>query len=221
MTANLLRTTPVFRTTPALRTTTAALAIAAGLGLTAAASPAQADEAQAATGEEVPQAEIEAARGLVKGFFTELKGELQSAIKEGGPAHAIGVCQEVAPSIAGKMSENSGWSVGRTALKVRNPRNTPSVRERAVLMEFKQRHAEGESFKTMESATVVEEGDRRYLHYMKAIPTQQVCLACHGSNVKKPVEEAIAAQYPADAATGFEKGELRGAFTFVKPLTAE
>jgi cytochrome c551/c552 len=73
----------------------------------------------------------------------------------------------------------------------------------------------------MESATVVEEGDRRYLHYMKAIPTQEVCLACHGSNVKEPVREAIAKQYPADAATGFEKGELRGAFTFVKPLTAE
>jgi cytochrome c551/c552 len=207
-------------TTTLLRTTTAALAIAVGLGLTAAATPAQADEAQAATGE-VPQAEVEAARGLVKGFFTELKGELQSAIKEGGPPHAIGVCEEVAPSIAGTISEKSGWAVGRTALKVRNPRNTPSVRERAVLMEFKRRHAEGESFKQMESAAVIEEGGRRYLHYMKAIPTQEVCLACHGSNVKEPVQEAIDARYPADSATGFEKGELRGAFTFVKPLGGE
>ncbi|MDZ7712786.1 MAG: DUF3365 domain-containing protein [Rhodovibrio sp.] len=203
-----------------LHTTTAALAIAAGLSLTAAGNPAHAGEAQAATSD-VPQEELEAARGLVKGFFTELKGELQAAIKEGGPAHAIGVCQEVAPSIAGKMSEKSGWAVGRTALKVRNPRNSPSVRERAVLMEFKRRHAEGESFKKMESAAVIQEGGRRYLHYMKAIPTQEVCLACHGSDVKEPVQEAIAAQYPADAATGFEKGELRGAFTFVKPLTAE
>ena len=206
-------------TTNLLRTTTAALALAAGLGLTAA-TPAHADEAQAATGE-VPQAEIEAARGLVKGFFSELKGELQSAIKDGGPAHAIGVCGEVAPSIAGTISDKSGWAVGRTALKVRNPRNVPSVRERAVLMEFKQRHAKGESFKQMESAAVIEEGGQRYLHYMKAIPTQEVCLACHGSNVKEPVREAIAAQYPADAATGFEKGELRGAFTFVKPLGGE
>ena len=202
------------------RTTTAALAIAAGLGLTATATPADAGEAQAATGD-VPQAEVKAARGLVKGFFTELKGELQAAIKEGGPAHAIGVCQEVAPSIAGEMSEKSGWAVGRTSLKVRNPRNAPSVRERAVLMEFKRRHAEGEGFKTMESKAVIEEGGRRYLHYMKAIPTQEVCLACHGSNVKEPVQKAIDAQYPADAATGFQKGELRGAFTFVKPLTAE
>jgi cytochrome c551/c552 len=207
-------------TTHPLRMTTAALAIAAGLGLTAGSAAAQTDETKTANAD-VPQAEIKAARGLVKGFASELKGELQAAIKDGGPPHAIGVCQEVAPSIAGEMSEKSGWAVGRTALKVRNPRNSPSVRERAVLMDFKQRHAEGESFKTMESATVVEEGDRRYLHYMKAIPTQEVCLACHGSNVKEPVRKAIDAQYPADAATGFEKGELRGAFTFVKPLGEE
>jgi hypothetical protein len=202
-----------------LPTGAAALAIAAAvLGLTG--ERVQAGEAQAATGE-APQAELQEARGLVQDFFTNLKGELQAAIKEGGPAHAIGVCGEVAPSIAGNISDKSGWAVGRTALKVRNPRNTPSVRERAVLMEFKQRHAEGEGFKKMESATVVEEGDRRYLHYMKAIPTQEVCLACHGSNVKPEVQQAIDAQYPADAATGFEQGELRGAFTFVKPLTAE
>ena len=207
-------------TTHLLRTTVAALATAAGIGVMAGGDRAHAGEAQAATGE-APQAELKAARGLVKGFFTELEGELKAAIKEGGPAHAIGVCEEVAPSIAGKMSEQSGWSLGRTALKVRNPRNSPSVRERAVLMEFKQRHAEGESFKKMESAGVFEESGQRYLHYMKAIPTQEVCLACHGSNVKEPVREAIEAQYPADAATGFEKGELRGAFTFVKPLSAE
>jgi cytochrome c551/c552 len=197
---------------------TAASALA--LALTLSAPQAQAGEAKAATAD-VPKAELQEARGLVKDFFTNLKGELQAAMKEGGPAHAIGVCGEVAPSIAGNISQKSGWAVGRTALKVRNPRNAPSVRERAVLMAFKQRRAAGESFKTMESATVVEEGDRRYLHYMKAIPTQEVCLACHGSNVKEPVQQAIDAQYPADAATGFEKGELRGAFTFVKPLGAE
>jgi hypothetical protein len=32
------------------------------------------------------------------------------------------------------------------------------------------------------------------------------------------VKDAIRASYPADAATGFDQGELRGAFTFVKPL---
>jgi cytochrome c551/c552 len=139
-------------------------------------------------------------------------------MKKGGPTHAIDVCAEVAPSIAGNISQKSGWAVGRTALKVRNPRNAPSVRERAVLMQFQERHAEGESFAKMEDAAIIEDGGRRYLHYMKAIPTQEVCLACHGTQVEAPVQQAIAERYPADAATGFEKGELRGAFTFVKPL---
>ncbi|WP_200341117.1 Tll0287-like domain-containing protein [Rhodovibrio sodomensis] len=204
-------------TTRLLRTTTAALAIAAGLGLATGPGDARADPAQAATGQ-VPEAAIQEARGLVRSFSANLKGELQAAIREGGPAHAIGVCREAAPSIAGNLSETRGWAVGRTALRVRNPRNSPSVRERAVLMDFKQRHAAGESLETMESAAVIQHGGRRYLHYMKAIPTQQVCLACHGSAVKENVRQAIDAQYPADAATGFEPGDLRGAFTFVKPL---
>ena len=174
--------------------------------------------AAAASTSEPSDAQIEQARELAQQFFKNLKGELQSAIKEGGPVHAIDVCEEVAPGISGKLSTKSGWAVGRTALKVRNPRNSPSVRERAVLMDFKQRAENGESLKGMEDATIIQEGNRRYLHYMKAIPTANVCLTCHGSDVSGDLKKAIDASYPADAATGFEQGELRGAFTFVKPL---
>ncbi|SDG33855.1 Protein of unknown function [Limimonas halophila] len=163
-------------------------------------------------------AQLKEARQLATEFFSDLKGELQKAIAEGGPTHAVEVCARVAPGIAGELSTHSGWAVGRTALKVRNPRNSPSVRERAVLMAFKQRVEAGEPMKTMESAAVIEEGGRRYLHYMKAIPTKGVCLTCHGETLSPALKKAIDAEYPADAATGFELGELRGAFTFVKPL---
>ncbi|MBK1697358.1 DUF3365 domain-containing protein [Rhodovibrio salinarum] len=199
-----------------LTTASLALAMATLAGLPT--GSARADEAPAATGD-VPAAELQEARGLMKAFATRLMGELQNGIEDGGPAHAIGVCGAVAPAIAGSVSDQGGWAIGRTALKVRNPRNSPSVRERAVLMDFQQRHAAGEDFKNMESAAIIEEGNRRYLHYMKAIPTQDLCLACHGSDVAPEVQQAIHARYPADAATGFALGELRGAFTFVKPLT--
>lgn len=164
------------------------------------------------------EADLKEARALAKEFMTSLKGELQAAIAAGGPVNAIKVCRSVAPGIAGEISSKSGWAVGRTALKVRNPRNAPSVRERAVLMNFMARAEKGEDLTKMESAAVIEEGDRRYLHYMKAIPTGGVCLTCHGSDLAPDLEQAIRETYPADAATGFEAGELRGAFTFVKPL---
>lgn len=164
------------------------------------------------------EAQLQEARQIAQKFFMNLKGELQAAIKEGGPVNAIHVCRTAAPGIAGELSTDSGWAVGRTALKVRNPRNAPSVRERAVLMEFMQRAGDGEDMKTMESAAVIEEGGREYLHYMKAIPTAGVCVTCHGSKLSPDLEKAIRASYPADAATGYKQGDLRGAFTFVKPL---
>ncbi len=166
-----------------------------------------------------PPADLVAeARGLAKAYVTELKGALLAAIEEGGAPHAIGVCGAEAPGIATAISTKSGWAVGRTALRVRNPRNAPSPEERAVLMRFLERAAAGEDLKKMEYAAVVETGGQKYLHYMKAIPTGQVCLTCHGSNVDPETMRAIRTRYPADAATGFELGELRGAFTFVRPL---
>lgn len=163
-------------------------------------------------------AQLDEARQLTQGFMQRLAGELMAAINADGPVSAIGVCSTEAPGIAGALSTESGWAVGRTALKVRNPRNAPSVRERAVLMSFLERHAQGESYKTMESAAVIEEGGHAYLHYMKAIPTQPLCLTCHGDTLDPELEQKTREVYPTDAAVGFKEGELRGAFTFVKPL---
>ncbi len=175
--------------------------------------------AGAQASDEAPQQYVEQARGVAKEFATELQGELKAALDEGGASQAIDMCSETAPDIGARLSAESGWAVGRTALQVRNPRNAPDSRERAVMKAFQQRHAEGEGFKGMERAGVVEEGGQRYVYYMKPIPTQEACMSCHGSDVKDDTEQAIAERYPADAATGFEEGEMRGAFTFIKPLS--
>lgn len=167
------------------------------------------------------EAYVREARQLTGQFARELKGALQAAIEAGGPVNAISVCREEAPGIAGQLSQQSGWAVGRTALRVRNPRNAPSVRERAVLLDFQARLAAGEPPQAIERATVVAEGGDRYLHYMRAIPTAEVCTLCHGASIERGLQDTIRASYPADAATGFEVGELRGAFTFVRPLSAE
>jgi hypothetical protein len=54
--------------------------------------------------------------------------------------------------------------------------------------------------------------DRRF-RYLRAIPTAPMCLSCHGSNIAPDVAKAIAAHYPADKATGFAAGDMRGAFS--------
>jgi hypothetical protein len=167
---------------------------------------------------EPPEALRTEAREIAKRYMMGLKGKLQAAMQDKGPAGALDVCSEAAPGIAGKLSQEAGWAVGRTSLKVRNPRNAPSVEERAVLMRFEARAAAGEPVEALEHAGVLEIGGDRYLHYMKAIPTGGICLTCHGNSLPPEVAEAVDRVYPSDAATGFEEGDLRGAFTFVKPL---
>jgi hypothetical protein len=84
------------------------------------------------------------AKAIVTQFFGQLKGELQAAIKEGGPVNAVKVCQQRAPAIARDLSAQTGWDVARTSLKLRNPANQPDAWELAVLNKFEERKAAGE-----------------------------------------------------------------------------
>lgn len=155
-------------------------------------------------------------QALVKAFAQSLKGELQSAIKRGGPSSAIPVCNVKAPEIARDLSRAPRWTVGRTSHKIRNPDNAPDEWEAMVLDEFAQRAAAGESLAAMEKAELVSIDGRRSYRYMKAIAVGEVCLKCHGSGIDPEVKEQIDSYYPEDQATGFSIGQLRGAFTMTK-----
>ncbi|MEO0973783.1 MAG: DUF3365 domain-containing protein [Pseudomonadota bacterium] len=154
-------------------------------------------------------------------FSSRLQGELQAALGSGPAQDAIRVCRVVAPTTAKELTARRGWFVARTALRVRNPRNAPTLEERAVLLDFQRRAEAGEHLSAMEYAAVVDTAGVPYVHYMRAIPTKGVCLTCHGPAVAEAVTAEIRGTYPADAATGFQLGELRGAFTFVTPLREE
>jgi len=161
---------------------------------------------------------VQDSRAKVKAFAGQLKGALQAAIKEGGPGHAIPVCNTEAPEIARRLSEAPGWTVGRTSHRLRNPANAPDAWEAAVLDSFLERAAAGEALATMERAERIQSGGRDTYRYMKAIPAGEVCLTCHGAAIDPALAAKIAAYYPEDRATGFALGELRGAFTITKTV---
>ncbi|VAW33566.1 Cytochrome c family protein, partial [hydrothermal vent metagenome] len=121
------------------------------------------------------------ARQAVKELGSNLKKALKQAMKEGGPAKAIAVCNEKALLIADKISLERGWRVGRTSLKYRNPANAPDAWERSVLLQFAKRRAIGENPAGMEFSEMVKKNGRLAFRYMKAIPTAPICLKCHGS----------------------------------------
>jgi hypothetical protein len=67
---------------------------------------------------------------------------------------------------------------------------------------------------------VVEEPQGRHFRYMKAIPVQPLCVACHGpaETLSPAVRERLAKEYPHDRATGYSPGQVRGAIAVKKRI---
>lgn len=171
-----------------------------------------------ASGEELDTLKDEA-KGLIKKFATELKGELVSAMKSGGPLNAIGVCNVQAPQIADRISQSSDWTVARSSHKLRNPANEADDFTAKAIAGFLTRQASGEKPDTMVKAEILEENGKKVFRLVKAIPTAEVCVACHGGETVKPeVVAALKEHYPDDKARGFKIGEIRGVFTLKKVL---
>ncbi|MCA9649580.1 MAG: DUF3365 domain-containing protein [Myxococcales bacterium] len=172
-------------------------------------------------GPAVEDAPVAEARELTLRFETELKRTLLAAVEQGGPPHAITVCRDQAPAIAASMS-TAGWTIGRTAARVRNPSNAANEWERRGLGELQAMLGSGEATdpKALEWHEVVEHEGTQTLHYMRAIPMGGLCLGCHGSadELDAAVKEQLAGLYPEDQATGFSVGELRGAFAVSRSL---
>ncbi len=156
------------------------------------------------------------AKKRIQVFAKQLKSTLKAAITEGGFEQGVKSCNLKAPLIS---SDNSvqPWSLKRTSLKVRNSANTADKWELAQLKTFEQQKSAGKNIKELQSSTIVtnQDGSKEF-RFAKAIPTQQICLACHGEQVPSSISKAIAKHYPNDQATGFKLGDIRGIFTVSK-----
>ncbi|MDZ7785009.1 MAG: DUF3365 domain-containing protein [Halioglobus sp.] len=144
---------------------------------------------------------------------------LKQALAEQGPSSGVQVCNLEAPQIASGLSEGR-FEVGRTALRVRNPNNSPDAWEESVLKEFDARMKAGADPAGLEVWKTGTVHGNRVGRYMKAIPTGPQCVICHGETLAPQLAETIERLYPQDQATGFAPGELRGAFTVTVDLTA-
>ena len=160
------------------------------------------------------------ARGVASGIPPKLLTVLQEEIQKGGAEGAIGVCREKAPAMAKAASEQSGWAIRRVSLRNRSPKAVPDAWEEAVLKDFDQRAAAGEKPTSLEKGEVVTEGGKKIYRYMKALPTQDLCLQCHGTpdRIGPVVRSKLQELYPDDKAVGYAPAEIRGAITLKKPI---
>ena len=163
--------------------------------------------------------EAAAAKAAITDLSGALQAELKNALHAGGPAAAVAVCNTQAMPITARVSADHGMTINRVSLKNRNPANAPNHWQKAVLQEFEHRLARGQDVTTITwSETVDVDGAREY-RFMKAIPTGGVCLACHGAALSPEISRVLAELYPNDLATGFNEGDIRGAFVVTQALT--
>ncbi|MCL4747060.1 MAG: DUF3365 domain-containing protein [Burkholderiaceae bacterium] len=174
------------------------------------AAPALADEAKL----------LDEARSVASTVPPKLLQVLLDEIGKGGAQGAIAACRDQAPKMASAASQSTGWSIRRVSLNNRNPKAVPDAWERAALEEFDRRASAGANPASLEKGELVDEAGKRSYRYMKALPTQELCLRCHGPLEK--LDAAVVARlrelYPADRATGYAVGQIRGAMTIRKEL---
>lgn len=147
----------------------------------------------------------------------KLLASLQEEIKKSGPEGAIPVCKDMAPKMAGEISQQTGWKIKRVSLKPRNEaRAIPDVWEKAALEDFDKRAAAGEPPAQLEKGEKVGNEYR----YVKALPVQPLCLSCHGpaDQLSPAVKDVLGKLYPNDQAIGYSVGQIRGAISIRKPL---
>ena len=142
---------------------------------------------------------------------------LQDEIKKSGAEAAIPVCKDMAPKMAGEISQQTGWKIKRVSLKARNDaRAIPDAWETAALEDFDKRAAAGEAPMKLEKGEKV--GDE--YRYVKALPVQALCLNCHGptETLSPGIKAALGQHYPNDRATGYSEGQIRGVISVRKKL---
>jgi hypothetical protein len=165
---------------------------------------------------------LEEARKVASSLPPRLMAVLQEEIAKGGPEGAISVCRDQAPKIAGELAAGTSWKIRRVSLKVRNEaRARPDAWETMALEDFEKRVAAGEAPLRLEKAEVVDgAGGVKEFRYVKALPVQKLCLACHGPTdvIRAEVKAQLNALYPLDQATGYSEGQIRGAISIRRPL---
>lgn len=182
------------------------------LGMLAAALPAFAHDLAALTAD---------TKKTVLPVVPKVVAAMQEAVAEKGVAGAIPVCKEQAPALIQSKRQETGWDIRRVSLKTRNAeRATPDLWEVRQLADFNIRAANGEKPETLEKSEIVEINGKPVLRYIKALPVGDVCLKCHGAEASfdPALQATLRASYPHDQATGYAKGEIRGALTVKRPL---
>jgi hypothetical protein len=167
---------------------------------------------------EISKDQVIGMRTTAMEFMKELKGVLINQIQTNGVLQAVSVCSDTAQVLTNNFGIQKGVFIRRVSFKNRNENNSPDDFEKRILNKFELLHQNKELNSETEYAEIVEEGEFKYLRYLKPILIQAECLNCHGgeNDIMPEVKQLIAQEYTSDKAVGYMIGDLRGAVSVKK-----
>lgn len=150
---------------------------------------------------------------IVKQSFQALSSELSKALQEGGVPNAIGYCHLKASPITDSLSSIHNVQISRISVKNRNIENRATLEDMAILDAYRQQLAEGRPLQAHLEVT-----KQAITFYSPIVIQNAMCLLCHGKPGETMEEEnyaLIKTKYPDDLATGYQLGDLRGAWKVI------
>ncbi len=130
--------------------------------------------------------------------------EVTRAMATGGPSGAIAVCHQSSAAVIERVKREKGFDLGRTSDRLRNPTNLPKPWAAAIVKKYA-----GARARSIDGF-YVDLGDR--IGVIRPVEELEICAGCHGpaDRLEPHVRKELAERYPADHATGFKTGDIRG-----------
>ena len=152
--------------------------------------------------------ETRAAIQIADDVFAEIRKvhltEVTRAVATAGPGGAITVCHQSSAQVIERVKREKGFDVGRTSDRLRNPTNLPKPWAAEIVKTYAGRPA------VSVDGFYVMLGDR--VGVIRPVAEIAICSGCHGAadRLEPRVKKELKERYPADHATGFKPGEIRG-----------
>ncbi len=143
-----------------------------------------------------------------------LKTKLKSAIQQDGIKEAVRFCSDSAQQLTNELNVQlqGKLSIKRISLNYRNPLNKPDPFEERAL-HLMQKSVAGNGTPPDYLIQRIQSGKTVKYRYYQPLTVGTACLACHGNEkkIKPDILSFIRKRYPNGNATGYQKGDLRGA----------
>lgn len=141
-----------------------------------------------------------------------LQGRLMEAVAEQGMAGAVQFCSVNAAGLTDSLAkQDPPVRIKRVSARLRSPLNAPDTAEQRAL-ELLQSNLDAGSEPPAEIMQKFRRGQRSIVRFYRPIRVATPCLGCHGdpATIDPAVRQVLSERYPADLATGYQSGDVRG-----------